>query len=47
MIAVSELRKWLSTFSNEDNELVIGEGGLTLELAHAPEVYIEVGGQPE
>ena len=46
MILVSELREWANSIP--PNEYVcIDEGGLTLELAYYPHVYLEVGGLRE
>jgi hypothetical protein len=45
-IKVKQLRKWLGTL--DDNELVcVDDGGLILESVRKPEIYIEVGGEPD
>ncbi len=46
MMRVYELREWLQSLDYRDN-VAIDEGGLSLVLVGEPEVYIEIGGEPE
>ena len=45
-IIVSELREWLSWLEDE-HQVCIDDGGLSLQVVGDTEIYIEIGGNPE
>jgi len=45
-MTVKDVQAWLSTLDQED-EVGVDEGGLTLQSVNDYEAYLEVGGLPE
>jgi len=45
-MTVKDIQQWLSTLEQED-EVGVDDGGLTLQAVGFPEIYLEIGGLPE
>lgn len=44
-ISVKDLRAWLTTL-DDDDEIAVDDGGVTLTSIDDPDAYLEVGGLP-